>query len=458
MNIIISLLVFTVIIVIHELGHFLLAKKNGIGVTEFSVGMGPRIVTIVKTKKGFTCKFFASQGYCEKREDWKDITRYSWKIFPIGGSCMMLGEDEVLEDDKAFNKKGVWAKISVIAAGPIFNCLLAFLLAMIIIGSVGYNPAKVSGVKAGSSAEAAGIQKGDVITSINGSKVQIGSDLSIYLQFQPLKGDEVKLTYKRAEEQKEAIIDPNYQTYMLGLGCEGTSHTAPAKVVEVSEGGASELAGLKVGDIIKSIDGTAIETDAQWSEYISGLSLTQASVSVVYERDGVEKEVSITPKSYEGKALGFSIASGFDMENGREKTGVLGVLKYSAIEVKFWITTTVKSLGQMIRGKVSMDDISGPVGIVAMIGDSYEVSKSGGLGLIFLNLFNIGILLSANLGVMNLLPIPALDGGRLIFLFLEAIRGKAISQEKEGMVHLVGLVALMILMVFVAFNDIARLF
>ena len=125
--------------------------------------------------------------------------------------------------------------------------------------------------------------------------------------------------------------------------------------------------------------------------------------------------------------------------------------------MKFWIKTTVASLGQLITGGVSMNDISGPVGIVNIIGDSYEAAAEIGFMTVLLQLAYMSILLSANLGVMNLLPIPALDGGRLVFLLIEAVRGKPIDPEKEGLVHMIGFVALMLLMVFVVFNDIIKI-
>ena len=365
MKIVIAILIFSAIIIIHELGHFLLAKKNGIGVTEFSVGMGPRIFTLVKTAQGLSFKVFASTDDCMNRADWKDRTKYSLKLLPIGGSCMMLGEDEALEDERAFNSKSVWARISVIFAGPFFNFLLAFVLAMIIIGSVGYDPAKISALEPGYPMEQAGFQVGDTITKINGSSIHFQREISAYLQFNPVSDKEVKITVVR---------------------------------------------------------------------------------------DGEKLTKSITPVSTKD---GYKLGLGFS--NPREKTSALNVVKYGLYEVKFWITTTVDSLKQLVMGKINKKDLAGPVGIVDMIGDRYEESKSEGGFMTLLEMFNISILLSANLGVMNLLPIPALDGGRLVFLFIEAVRGKPIDREKEGMVHLIGLAALMILMVLVLFNDISRL-
>lgn len=369
MNIVIAIVIFSLVIIIHELGHFLLAKKNGIGVTEFSVGMGPRIFTIVKGVHGMSIKFFASMDECMNREDWKERTKYSLKIFPLGGSCMMLGEDEVVEDDKAFGKKSVWARISVIFAGPLFNFLLAFLLALIIVGFNGYDPTVISmdDIEDDMPMAEAGFQTGDEIIKINGTRVHFTREIQMEFFFQPLREKPVEITVLRDGEKITKTVTPKLveeNKYMLGFG---------------------------------------------------------------YPRYNVKAENAVE------------------------------ILKYSVYEVKFWIVNTIKSLGFMLQGKVKMDDMAGPVGIVDMIGDTYEASKPAGLGFVVLQMLNISLLISANLGVMNLLPIPALDGGRLVFLFLEALRGKPIDQNKEAMVHMIGLVALMILMVFVMFNDVGRI-
>lgn len=369
MNIIVAILIFTVIVVIHELGHFLLAKKNGITVTEFSVGMGPRVITYARTVNGKgLIRFFISQKDFEDCAEWEGKTKYSWKLFPVGGSCMMVGEDEVADDENAFNRKGVWARISVIFAGPFFNFILAFVFSMILIASIGYDPATVSDVEANYPMGEAGVKKGDKILEINGEKIALAREIGAYFQFNP----------------------------------------------------------IKEGDVL----------------------------SITFERNGEEKNVTIKPKFDEELnryRLGFAYA------NPYQKANPLEVIKYSFVEVKYWIKTTIQSVGQLIAGKVSKDEIAGPVGIVSMVGGVIEESSEYGIKMVVLNVLNMCILLSANLGVMNLLPIPALDGGRLVFLILEAVRGKPVDPEKEGMVHLIGLVALMILMVLVVFNDISRL-
>lgn len=452
MNIIIAILIFSLIIVIHELGHFLLAKKNGIFVTEFSIGMGPRIASLVKTEKGYRPRLFLSQHDFDTTSEWKNTTKYSWKLFPIGGSCIMMGEDEAIEDDRAFNKKGVWARISVVIAGPIFNFILAFVLAMFIIGIIGYDPSVITSVSKDSAAAKAGIQTGDLITEINGENIDIGRDAITYLQFNPLGSAAVDLTFKRdGVENKAALTPVMVKTYMLGFGYQPDG-AAPA-INSIYEDMPLAKAGLQNGDVILKINNTAIKDGTALSQFFQENPLTDQSLTVTYSRSGKESAVEVTPVlTSENYSIGIAINS------ARVKTNALGVIKYSAIEVKYWIKTTIQSLGQILRGKVSKDDIAGPVGIVSFIGDTYQASKSDGILYVFLSLANISILLSANLGVMNLLPIPALDGGRLVFLFLELFRGKPVDQAKEGLVHMIGLVALMLLMVFVMFNDISRLF
>lgn len=452
MNLIVAILVFSVVVIVHELGHFLLAVQNGIFVTEFSLGMGPRIISWVKTEKGYRPKYFLSQHQFEHTQEWNHATKYSIKILPLGGSCMMMGEDEVSDDDRAFNKKSVWARISVIFAGPFFNFILAFILAIFIIGNVGYDSPEVMEVAYDSASELAGIEKGDVITHINGKSISLSREFDNYFYFNPLTNKDITVTYKRNGETKTTTLTPVIvKNYMLGM-----SYSPGLKEViinEVHENRPMEAAGIQVGDIITAVDGVKISTGAEYGEYMARNPLNENPVDITYRRGGVETTVSLTPVLVsEGYDLGVRI------NGGREKTDVLGVLKYSGIEVKFWIVSTMQGVGKLVSGKINPDQLAGPVAIFGMIGDAYEQSKSYGTMEVLLNLAFITIMLSANLGVINLLPLPALDGGRLVFLFLEVFRGKPIDQNKEGLVHMIGIVALMILMVFVLFNDLNRIF
>lgn len=344
MNIVIAIVIFSIIIIFHELGHFLLAKANGIMVNEFSLGLGPTII-------GFT----------------KGETKYSLKLLPFGGACMMEGEDESSDNERAFRNKSVWARMSVVFAGPFFNFIMAFVFSMILIGCIGYDKPVISDVIEGYAAEDAGMQGGDTILKLNGKTIHFYREVSAYSTFHA--GEKIEITY---------------------------------------------------------------------------------------ERDGETYETTLTPQLDEtsGRYL-----YGFIGNSTRTKGNVAQVFTYSAYEVKYWITTTIESLRLLITGKVSVNDLSGPVGIVKTIGDTYEQSVTNdGYYYAFLNLLNIAIFLSANLGVMNLLPLPALDGGRLVFMIIEIIRRKPVDPDKEGMVHLVGIILLMLLMVLVMFNDIKKLF
>lgn len=346
-TILLFVLIFGLIVISHEFGHFLLAKLNGIRVVEFAVGMGPTLFHFTKGE-----------------------TKYSLKAFPIGGACMFDGEDGVMaengvKDEHSFLSAGVWARISAVVAGPLFNFILAFLLALIIVAFSGSDRPVVRMVSPGGAAEAAGMREGDLITGIDGDKIHLSRQVSL----------------------------------------------------------------------------------------ISALNRGEEMI-IEYERDGVKNKVAVTPY--------------YDKEEGRYYIGLspgeyfkctsFEVFQYAFYEVEYWVDATFKSLKMLFSGRVTKDDVAGPVGIAQIVGETYEEVKPYGLGSVVLSMMNIAILLSVNLGILNLLPVPALDGGRLVFLLVEAVRGKPIPPEKEGMVHFAGMVVLMLLMVLVLFNDISRLF
>ena len=427
-KILIAIVIFSILILFHELGHFLLAKKNKIVVEEFTLGMGPRIFSFGK-----------------------GTTRYSLKLLPFGGSCMMKGEDGEDEGEGSFNHAPVWGRISVVVAGPVFNFILAFVLAVIVIGIVGYDPAEIIGFPEGSPAQEAGLLEGDIIKEINGSNIDVGREIYNYVTFKGLKNEPVTLKVERDGQETEISYQPYHQTrYMLGFNY--VADTTPAQVTSVTLNLPLHKAGMQAGDVITSVDKTAVADGEELAAYFEEHPLTDEPVTLTYERDGKEKRAEVTPVKHTNVSLGFYY------NTAREKTNVPGVIKYGAVEVKYWIKTTVQSLGMLVTGKVTVNDMSGPVGVVNVIGDTYEDSKSEGTLITWLSMFNIMILLSANLGIMNLLPIPALDGGRLVFLVIEAIRGKGIRRETEGMIHFVGLMLLLALMVYVTFHDITRLF
>mgnify|MGYP004582735479 FL=1 len=426
LNILIAIIIFSVIVVFHELGHFLLAKKNGIEVTEFSLGMGPRLLSTVKGN-----------------------TRYSLKLFPIGGSCMMVGEDGEEDGPGSFGHASVWGRISVVAAGPIFNFILAFVFALVITSVMGYDPPKVLSVEENSPAEEAGLQEGDIITSFQGKHISIGRDISLYESLYGMQQDQIKMTVKRDGKK----IDLNFKAasekkYMLGFSYVPDGEP---EITEVFVDGAMMKAGVIAGDVITAVDGTKVSTGEELQAYLEEHPLGENTVTITVSRDGNEKEFTVQP------TVRTQVSTGFVYNLYREKTNFFGVLKYSAVEVRYWISSTIDSLGLLIKGTFRVNDLSGPVGIVDAIGSSVEEAKSEGAVVMWMQMFYWAILLSANLGVMNLLPLPALDGGRLVFLLIEAVTKKKVNPNIEGMIHFVGFVLLMALMVFVFMNDLKRL-
>ena len=342
MSIIVALLIFGLLIFFHELGHFIFAKRGGIGVTSFSLGMGP---AILKKQVG--------------------ETEYALRILPFGGSCAMVGEDTESDAENAFNKKSVWTRISVVAAGPVFNFILAFVGAIIMVCCIGVDKPVITEMMEGYPAYEAGVRAGDEIISMNGRNIGVYRDVSLYIQLH--QGEPVEL---------------------------------------------------------------------------------------VYERDGERFETTVVPKMDEDGYYLMGITGGAysKCENPLE------VIKYAGGEVGYWIHMVFDSLKMMVSGKVSREDVGGPVRIVGMIGDTYEQSAEIGAYAVFINMLNMVIFLSANLGVMNLLPIPALDGGRLLLMMVEVVTRKRVPEKVEGYIHMAGFAVLMALMVLILFNDISIMF
>lgn len=431
MKIVLAIIIFSILILIHEFGHFLIAKKNGVRVVEFSLGFGPRLLSFTKGE-----------------------TKYSWKLLPFGGSCIMQGEDqEDLEGEdreKSFNSKSVWARISIILAGPIFNFLLALVLAFIVTGFVGYDPARVISVEEGTPAYEAGLKEGDIITKYNNNTIFFGRELMVEEYIHPIGSESVEVTYERDGKKNTVTLTPaDYIWYVVGM--QYTVADSEAVIEAVTKDGPLEAAGVKAGDIVVSINDTQIKSSQDMYDYFDTNELGESPVDITLEREGKEFSVTVTPVKNSTKVLGFS----YNM--AREKTTALGVIKNSFLELEYEIEVVFKSLGMLFTGKVSANDISGPVGIVDIIGQTYDTTINEGWFTTAMSMSMLIIMLSANLGVINLLPFPAIDGGRIVFLIIEAVRGKPISKEKEGIVHFIGMILLIILMVVVLYNDIRKL-
>jgi regulator of sigma E protease len=258
----------------------------------------------------------------------------------------------------------------------------------------------------------------------------------------------------RDGQKYDTVIEPKkVSKYMFGMSYSNDDSKCKITVVE---GGAMEKAGFKNGDVITAVGDTKITSGADFFEFIGTNSLTADTVDVSFIREGEEMTLEVTPNKSESYETGLTYNSNYTDINTKEN--VFGILGYSLLEVRYQVKTVILSLKYIITGHASKDSIAGPVGIVNMVGDVYEQSSEFGLLAVLESLLSFTIMISANLGVMNLLPIPALDGGRILFVIVEVIRGKKLDPNKEGVVHFIGFVILMGLMVLVMYNDIANIF
>ncbi len=427
MKIVIAILILGGVIFFHELGHFLLAKASKVRVNEFALGMGPKILSFQKGE-----------------------TVYAWRLFPIGGSCSMQGEDEDDQTEGSFQSAKVWQRILIVAAGPVFNFILAFFIALIVIFNMGADPARVTAVNEGSNAQKAGLQEGDIITSFEGGGVSNARELYMYLTLDGMPTDEINLKVKRDGQMIDLSFAPDVtQRYVLGFSYSSEGETV--EITDLTVGYPLEESGLVVGDVITTINGEDVSSPEKLQNYLSEHPFGESQIQVTYERNGQENTVSVVPK------LTTDSSGGFSFNMAREKMGFFSSLGYGFGEIKYWINTTIKSLTSLFTGRFTVSDLSGPVGVVSAIGQVYEEAATDGIFILIMSMLNMVILLSANLGVMNLLPLPALDGGRLVFLIIECIRRKPCNQKIEGAVHFVGIIVLLGLAVFIAINDVLKL-
>ena len=412
MTIIASILVFSSIVLVHEFGHYKAAKSVGIRVYEFAIGMGPTLL---------------------KRE--KNGTVYSIRAIPIGGFVQMEGEEEDVKTPTSFATKTVWQRFKVIAAGPFMNFVLALALFIIIAFSFGVYGNKVEYVDENSNEYAAGLRPGDKIISINGEKAYIWED--IFYEITNTDKTSYIVKYEREKEVKEAKVNKNYRK-LVGVTSTLVDGKTTTTVSPSDMSSPAYAAGIKEGDKIVKINDVAVST---WEEVIAQIELSSENspVKVSVERDGLILDYNIVPQT--------QISVKFDTQ--LEKSFVTAIAS-SAYKTVYYIELMFKTISQLVTGKLGSDALGGPVMVISMVG---EAAESG-----FLSLLNLAAFISINLGFMNLLPIPALDGSKLVFLLVEGIRGKSLPVEKEGYIHFIGFVVLIGFMLFITYKDILRLF
>lgn len=352
-SLLITIILLGVLVIAHEFGHFIIAKKNGIWVQEFAVGMGPKI-------------FFRTKG----------DTEYSIRILPLGGFCRMEGEaEDGASSSTSFLSKSVGARMAVMAAGPVMNFLLAFLM-------------------------------------------------------------------------------------IFGLTC--TTYTATPVIKEVLPDSAAAASGLEVGDRIQKIDGKTIHIYDELQYTLQSNHGESLTLDVV-DATGTHHKYKLQPKLDEKQGrylIGFSpeVKTGLFAESvdGYAKMGIAETARYSLFAMINYVKMTAEGLLRVFTFTANPDEYGGPIAIFNMVGQSYQAGLQYSIKAAIQNVVYIGAVLSANLGVLNLFPIPALDGGRILFLLIEAVRRKPMDIETESKLQFLGFVFLMGLMAFVIFSDIKK--
>lgn len=355
LSVILTLIIFTIIVVIHEFGHFFVAKRCNVLVEEFAVGMGPKILG-------------------------KKIgeTEYTIRILPLGGFCRMSDEKPENENRIGFNDAAVLQRIAICIAGPVMNFVLALIIMIIMSMGTGIDTIEILSVIPGSGAESVGIRPGDKIIEFDNHSIHTKDELEFYKEKTGNKAVDVvvKRNGKKLRLNLVPTFDTENQRYLLGV-----SMNYKAPLFNMTN---TDFSGINKGRITEYI------SDGYWSSY-SLVKLT---------------------------ALGFI---------------------------------------DMITAKINVQELSGPIGVTAVVDDVYTTSVEYGFNIVILSIMSLMALLSANLGVINLLPLPAIDGGKILIYLIELITGYRLPKEKEAYISLVGFVLIMGFGIYIAFNDIIKL-
>ena len=437
--IIIAVLFFELVIFIHELGHFIAAKKSGVKVNEFALGMGPRLF-------GFT----------------KGETTYSFRAFPIGGYCAMEGEDEDSENPRSFNNAKVWKRMIIIVAGAFMNIVLGLVLMFItLIPKDVFVSHEVSLTKPVSFSMLSGLQPGDEIVSIDGYAVNTYTDyaFSVYtLPYSEVDGRDLTI-YK-----EDALI--GLVNFASENRDKNTSEVAE-KIYDLLEEIQPKLVQAKTNaevyqlfcnycDKIAELQGVTVQ---QYPEIAINDTAKRFRVDMTVIRDGERVEL---------KNVDFLTTGGSD----DEKPQVSQDFYFQPIEKNFGtmisqtFSETVSnvrmvwgSLTGLVSGRFSLNEMSGPIGIASAITDvASEAMETSGFGSAVMSIIYVMMIITVNLGVINMLPFPALDGGRFLMLLIEAIFKKPVPRKVESIINTVGLVLLLALSAVIAVKDIIKLF
>ncbi len=426
------------LIFVHELGHFLVARKVGVVVEKFSLGFGPKILSV--TRGG---------------------TEYLICCIPLGGYVKMKGEEvgeESSDENGSFSSAPVMHRLAIAFAGPLFNILFAIAIyyCVYLVGVSALSPV-VGGIKDESPAQAAGLQTGDRILAIDNEKVLYWEQLqkvvhespgrSLDFQVERSSGTIANVSITPVSQQVSDLFGDKESVGLIGIT------PLVQNIVQVKEGTPANKAGLQEGDILLSVDGVTI---LGWGDLKqAAIDKPGQELSFKVLRNGIELVTTLTPeatvvKDIEGKSVEIGLLGiGMAGEMVKEKYGVLGAFKRACEETGRLIYLIAVSIKKMVMGSIPADSIGGPILIFQIYGEQAEQG--------FNELIRLTALLSINLGLLNLLPIPVLDGGHIFFFLIELLKGKPISERNRERAQQVGLFMLLSLMVFAFYNDIMRI-
>lgn len=439
--ILIGVLLFELIIFIHEFGHFITAKKSGIKVNEFSLGMGPKIFSFGKGE-----------------------TKYSLRIFPIGGFCSMEGEDEESPEPRAFNNAKVWKRMIVIIAGAVMNIILGFVLMfVVVVQQDAYSSTEVQSFPATSFSSCTGLQSGDVIKEINGYGISTSMDFNY-----PISTAELKtVDGSTLEIYKEDCGNNLYNMAVSSVQDKNNklSDEQVSKVNELLSKSTNEIVKAKSKEDAYSIyenyykeinDACGIK-DYKVEKIVEKETRKRYTADILVERNGEEKLLkNVQFFTYTTKDNSDPQVSIDFYVKPIEKT-FGSVISQTFKQTISTCKMIYASLGGLLTGKFGLKDMSGPIGIASAVTTVASESLSSGFMSAVNSIIYVMMIITVNLGLFNMLPFPALDGGRFVFLIIEAIRGKSVPRKVEAIVNGIGMGLLILLMILITANDIFKL-
>lgn len=434
-----------ILILIHELGHFFVARWLGVGVERFSIGFGP---ILFRLRRG--------------------ETEYCVSAIPMGGYVKMMGEENPLEGGgtgtadpaKSFSLKPLWSRFLIVFAGPGMNFVLAAAIfaGVFMVAGRPVLPSVLGRIQAGSPAAQAGLQTGDRVIAVDGRAVTHWDDLVKAVQSS--RGETIQLTIRRSDGERKLALTPARTKVKDIFGDEqeiwdlGARPYVPARVGEVLAGYPAAKAGLKAGDVVVALDGAPVFS---WDEMAEGIHKRPGQkVDLSVRRDGQSLTIAVIPRATKQRAPG-----GEETEVGLIGISPAGAVTYvrsnpvmavreGIIRAGEITRLTAVGLWKLVKRELPASTIGGPLQIAVTAG---EQARQGFTSLAFFT-----AVISVNLAVLNLLPVPMLDGGHLFFFAIEAVLGRPLSIRKRELAQQVGFFLLMLLMVFAVYNDIQRFF